>query len=458
MKKASIIVTTIIVIAIIAGTLVILSIVSTEVFGGISILWLSQNSCASLNALTEKMDISCDYGYDMVAEINIPAEIENFKIMRFPRSTGEIGRDLIEEHGETIEDAEIAREIGKFIYGFDIGPGGFAELRQALSDAELTGYLPDVNSDYEECRGGICICMVKSGLRKAPRTQNCDYCYAVARQSEPPAFCCNYGVCRFRNVGNIPDVNSKFVATWAGEEERETKIFDGLTFIRENKTDNLTWIQNYCTDTIYDDGALDGVFIIDSYGYTGEEGDEAPSYICGNGEIDDGEECDGDDTPCDPGPPVEVCNNCRCTTCGNDVYDVGVEDCDYDVLAGDYVGICVGNEICNNCECTTCGNGVFEAASEECETTADCPLGTVCDSCQCASSIFSGCCFREDRLVGPCVRGPLSAQDNKDTLVDFVSFSQGSWPLKGRVSVEIHANALGGMTLRLGEYRLWWQL
>ena len=356
-----------------------------------------------------------------------------------------------------------AREIGKYIYGFDIGSGGFDRLKQVLSDAELTGYNPDLNSDYEECRAGLCVCMVKVGTGKAPRTQNCDFCYPVARQSEPPAFCCDYGVCRFSNVGSIPNVNSKFVDTYTGEEERETRIFQGLTFILENRTDNLTWITYFCNETIYDVNNRDGVFIIDNYG--GNIGaEDIPWTLCGNEQLDEGEECDPpEDANCDPGPPLEICSDCECTTCGNDVWDPPEEDCDYDAILDDYDGICAATEICSNCACTTCGNGLFEPAVEECDRMAifgvvGCPLGTMCDSnCRCITSIFSGCCFREDKLIGPCVKEAFSAEDNKNALVDFVSFSEGNWPLKGRVSIEIHQKLTGGLDLKKGEYKIWWQ-
>ncbi|UCD03842.1 MAG: hypothetical protein JSW73_04860 [Candidatus Woesearchaeota archaeon] len=458
MRKASIIITAIIILAIIVGTLLILSIVSSEIFGGISLLWLSQKPCASLDSLTEKMDIACKYGYDMKAEISIPEEIDNYKILRLPRDEDEIRNDLIDEHGEGIENDKEARTIGKYIYGLDIGSGGFEKLTQELADLELTGYNPDMNSDYEECRAGLCICMVKVGTRKAPRTQNCDFCYPVARQSETPAFCCDYGVCRFDNIGNIPNVNSKFVGTYTGEEERETRIFQGLTFLLENKTDNLTWIQYYCNETIYNIDNRDGVFIIDFYGHSGEE--DLPWTLCGNGVVNNeqGEECE-EDLECSIGPPLEVCNDCKCTTCGNGMLDDPPEECDYDAGVGDYVG-CVGTEVCNDCKCTTCGDGIFDPAVEDCERTSDCTADTaetVCNNCECVESIFSGCCFREDRLIGPCVREQFSATNNKDALVDFVSFSEGSWPLKGRIAVEIHPNLLGGLTLKIGEYKIWWK-
>jgi CSLREA domain-containing protein len=70
---------------------------------------------------------------------------------------------------------------------------------------------------------------------------------------------------------------------------------------------------------------------------------------CGNGVVDAGEACDGDDlTLC---RSDQVCENCRCTTyldqCGNGVVDSG-EQCD-----GEDLTMCRSDQVCENCRCIT---------------------------------------------------------------------------------------------------------
>ena len=90
MKKASLIVSAIIVVAIVAGTLLIISVVSSEIFGGISLIWLSQNPCRTLNEFNKRIDIACDYGYRMKAEMNIPTKTYSYKIVEFPNTSNPI--------------------------------------------------------------------------------------------------------------------------------------------------------------------------------------------------------------------------------------------------------------------------------------------------------------------------------------------------------------------------------
>jgi len=72
---------------------------------------------------------------------------------------------------------------------------------------------------------------------------------------------------------------------------------------------------------------------------------------CGNGIVEGGETCDGDDLSlC---RDDQVCENCRCVTvieepvCGNGVLDEG-EQCD-----GDDRTLCRDDQVCENCRCVT---------------------------------------------------------------------------------------------------------
>jgi CSLREA domain-containing protein len=108
--------------------------------------------------------------------------------------------------------------------------------------------------------------------------------------------------------------------------------------------------------------------------------------ICGNGLVEPGELCDGNDlTMCLEG---QVCENCKCITyldqCGNGVVDSG-EQCD-----GDDLHMCLSGQVCENCKCITylpmCGNGVVEQG-EQCDgdDLTMCLEGQVCENCRCVT-------------------------------------------------------------------------
>jgi len=111
---------------------------------------------------------------------------------------------------------------------------------------------------------------------------------------------------------------------------------------------------------------------------------------CGNGVVEGGETCDGDDlTQCLSG---QICKNCRCTTvvempvCGDGVVDEG-EQCD-----GDDLTLCLSGQICENCRCTTimessfCGDGDVDEG-EQCDgdDLTQCLSGQVCENCRCVT-------------------------------------------------------------------------
>lgn len=215
MKKASIITSVVIVLAISMATILIATTVASEVFGGISAFSATKNPCKSLNALEERIEIACKYKYSMRTQLSIPTRVNSYVIQVFP------------------------------------GPS---------DSSQLTGYNPYMNRNYPECQGGVCLCMVSQRLNTTPgRTDHCSFCYPIARQEYEPAFRCLFGNCRFDNIGSIPRVNSKFVNTSTGTGSKEVRIFRGLRFNLPGKTNDLSWLEDYCT-YLYDGG---GVFISD---------------------------------------------------------------------------------------------------------------------------------------------------------------------------------------------------
>ena len=110
--------------------------------------------------------------------------------------------------------------------------------------------------------------------------------------------------------------------------------------------------------------------------------------FCGDGDVDSGEQCDGDDlSMCLSG---QVCQDCNCVTmigfCGDGVVDEG-EQCD-----GDDLTMCLSGQVCNNCRCITminsCGNGVVEEG-EQCDgdDLSLCLSGQVCENCSCVTHV-----------------------------------------------------------------------
>lgn len=118
---------------------------------------------------------------------------------------------------------------------------------------------------------------------------------------------------------------------------------------------------------------------------------QVPQNVCGNGIIDQGEECD---------PPGSICasqqfgrevngickTDCACKwylpepVCGNGIIEEG-EECEQ---AAD----CGTGFSCESCGCVeeappaVCGNGVLEQG-EQCEFDAQCSEGLYCGNCQC---------------------------------------------------------------------------
>jgi hypothetical protein len=156
---------------------------------------------------------------------------------------------------------------------------------------------------------------------------------------------------------------------------------------------------------------------------------------CGDGVINLGEQCDGDDEPCDDG--MFCSNDCVCvslslrpepglttdsepelmTNCGNGTLDEG-EQCDGSgahcalTVAGagddwtctaactcvppcDFDGVCEEGEHVGNCseDCASCGDGFFSpAAGEDCDASAGvgCDVGSCDAACHCTEEPGGG--------------------------------------------------------------------
>jgi len=128
------------------------------------------------------------------------------------------------------------------------------------------------------------------------------------------------------------------------------------------------------------------------------------SVECGNGEVEEGEECDGEKSgdgyggckddcmlepycgdgevqdvfeDCDPGDgdPIEGCESCQ-ANCGDGIVVAGVEACDDGDMDDD-------DECTNACTVATCGDGVVQTGVEECDD------GNRDDSDACSNDCFS---------------------------------------------------------------------
>jgi hypothetical protein len=111
-----------------------------------------------------------------------------------------------------------------------------------------------------------------------------------------------------------------------------------------------------------------------------------PPAICGNGQIELGEQCD--QTGCDID---QTCVNCQCqaiippqSVCGNGTIETG-EQCD--------LSACGSNQTCTDCLCQTiitpppvCGNGQIETG-EQCDLLG-CGSEQTCLNCQCQTVIL----------------------------------------------------------------------
>ena len=105
------------------------------------------------------------------------------------------------------------------------------------------------------------------------------------------------------------------------------------------------------------------------------DGDEPPPAECGNGVVEDGEECDdGNDVDSD-----ECTTACTAAACGDGIVWEGMEECDD--------GNDVDTDECTlACVAATCGDGIVWEGMEECDDgndidTDDCVAGCVAATC-----------------------------------------------------------------------------
>lgn len=145
-------------------------------------------------------------------------------------------------------------------------------------------------------------------------------------------------------------------------------------------------------------GVLQNVYLDDLtiYATTGEFGlsDTEETFVlwlanCGDGELDDWEECDADDPTCTNDCECQLRwipdGNIGCTLCGNGRVDVG-EMCDYaqDENCADDCSGCVDEDMImtEGGVCTLCGNGILnEEVGEKCDFASDENCFEDCSGC-----------------------------------------------------------------------------
>lgn len=122
-----------------------------------------------------------------------------------------------------------------------------------------------------------------------------------------------------------------------------------------------------CDGTALPTGAAPGSTCLDTCELKGPD--------CGNGVVDDGEECDPEAAMPSKYPEGATCSSaCKAQYCGNGRID-GNEECDLDALPA---GLPSGAQCRNDCTIEPCGNGVIDEG-EECDINAPVPVtGSVC--------------------------------------------------------------------------------
>ncbi len=168
-------------------------------------------------------------------------------------------------------------------------------------------------------------------------------------------------------------------------------------------------------------GGLLGLVLFFALPFTEPQPPLGPS--CGNGSVEFGEQCDGDDlSMCLSG---QVCENCKCITmyemCGNGTVDEG-EQCD-----GDDLTMCLSGQVCENCKCITmmgmCGDGIVEEG-EQCDgdDLSMCLSGQVCENCKCITYVDaepdSELCIYEALQNSNCRMSDYPESDLVETLME----------------------------------------
>ncbi|MCX4242596.1 glycine-rich protein [Paraliomyxa miuraensis] len=152
--------------------------------------------------------------------------------------------------------------------------------------------------------------------------------------------------------------------------------------------------------------AVDGTISVDGTTVVGETSADSTSgsELCGNGEVDEGEECDlaannSDNAGCT--------SDCRLATCGDGLLYVGREECD-DGNTDDT------DECPSTCVEATCGDGFVWAGTEQCDgdiANGACNACTIAcdegfddcdgDGASCEVELCGGTCDQPGPLPGP---------------------------------------------------------
>jgi len=155
-----------------------------------------------------------------------------------------------------------------------------------------------------------------------------------------------------------------------------------------------------------------------------ETDDTGDSPMCGDGIVDEGEDCD-DGLPSDDGPCVDGCNN---NICGDGYVHAGVEICDAGQQNGMYGGSCA--EDCTTDNIPHCGDGILQEGYETCEVGETNGDGVSCDPqhCQWGNSRFifvSSATFPGDLSSGLITDGDKTGVERADDLCQILAIGGG---------------------------------
>ena len=83
-KAIGLMVSVIIILVIAAGTLVIVAMVSSQVFAGVSVLKAFQDPCQPIRSLQESIHSACLYNLKSSIQLRLPSQPEEFEIIAIP--------------------------------------------------------------------------------------------------------------------------------------------------------------------------------------------------------------------------------------------------------------------------------------------------------------------------------------------------------------------------------------
>ncbi|SDP07130.1 metallophosphoesterase [Desulforhopalus singaporensis] len=150
-----------------------------------------------------------------------------------------------------------------------------------------------------------------------------------------------------------------------------------------------------------------------------EEHDECEQSTCGNGECDEGENCETCEQDCISGSGGGTCDDChkgRCDGVCNPKDGPNCADCVpiSSWCCGD--GTCEGDERSSNCaiDCSQgaiCGDGTCDSGENQCSCADDCGAAPLIESGSCADSVDNDCDDFIDCDDPDCTNDDLCPQD-----------------------------------------------